>query len=239
MKHGLLLLNLVLIALIGLSGWVLRERYLAARAREQKLMGERVASPPPPALAPLPAVTPVPAANYLEVAQKMLFARDRNPSVILDPVVAPAPKPVPPFPKAYGVLDLGAGPTAILAAKPGAPHHAYRAGEMVGEFKLVAMNRSELLFEWDGKRFRKRLEELADRTPPPQETPKASAAPPQPAAAPPPPPPARAAPGMDLGNSMRACVPGDSSPAGTVVDGMRKVVTQTPFGQSCRWEPVK
>jgi hypothetical protein len=34
-------------------------------------------------------------------------------------------------------------------------------------------------------------------------------------------------------------VPGDTTPAGTVRDGYRKLVTQTPFGNACRWELVK
>jgi hypothetical protein len=42
-----------------------------------------------------------------------------------------------------------------------------------------------------------------------------------------------------MGNSTRACVPGDTTPPGTVQDGLRKVVSKTPFGESCRWEPAK
>jgi hypothetical protein len=34
---------------------------------------------------------------------------------------------------------------------------------------------------------------------------------------------------------MKACQPGDTSPAGTVVDGYKKIVEQTPFGPACRW----
>ncbi|MBI4876733.1 MAG: hypothetical protein HY822_19020, partial [Acidobacteria bacterium] len=51
--------------------------------------------------------------------------------------------------------------------------------------------------------------------------------------------PARSGPGAEVAPGMRACQPGDSSPVGTVVDGMRKVVTKTPFSVICRWEPVK
>ena len=33
--------------------------------------------------------------------------------------------------------------------------------------------------------------------------------------------------------------PGDTTPAGTVQDGMRKVVTKSPFCDVCRWETAK
>jgi len=41
--------------------------------------------------------------------------------------------------------------------------------------------------------------------------------------------------GIDLGSGFRACVPSDHSPAGTVVDGYRKVVGKSFMGQSCLW----
>lgn len=42
-----------------------------------------------------------------------------------------------------------------------------------------------------------------------------------------------------LGNGARGCAPGDSSPNGTIVDGMKKVIVANVFGPSCHWEPVK
>ncbi len=51
--------------------------------------------------------------------------------------------------------------------------------------------------------------------------------------------PVEAGPGMQLTGDLKACVVGDTTPPGTVRDGYRKVVTQTPFGASCRWELVK
>ena len=94
----------------------------------------------------------------------MLFSRDRNPNVILDPPPPPPPPPqMPPLPVAYGVMDLGAGPTAILAEKPGAAHRGYRTGEKIGAFKILAMNNHEILFDWDGQPVKKTLEELAEK----------------------------------------------------------------------------
>ena len=48
-----------------------------------------------------------------------------------------------------------------------------------------------------------------------------------------------AGPGVDTGAGLKGCVPGDKSPSGTVVDGYKKIVSQTPFGAGCQWEQVK
>jgi hypothetical protein len=105
---------------------------------------------------------------------------------------------------------------------------------------VVSVDSSYADFEWDGKDFKKRIDELIDQTPIAD------------IAAPPPANPAAAKPaqtlssgsqsgkpGQDTGGGYKACAPGDSSPNGTIVDGMRKVVTATPFGSGCTWEPVK
>ena len=104
------------------------------------------------------------------------------------------------------------------------------------------MDSSYADFEWDGKEFKKRIDELTDRTPIPklQHPPANAAAPATPVAA------AanttlsnasHAAPNLDLGAGFKSCYADDSSPEGTVVDGMKKMITATPFGSNCRWEP--
>ena len=148
---------------------------------------------------------------------------------------------MPSLPAAYGMIDLGAGPLVILSEKPGARHRGYRAGETIGEFKLLSINGRELVFEWDGKQIKRNLDQIIDKraaestAPPPEGQPAAAAAKPavQSLA------PVKAGPGVELGESTRACVHGDTTPAGTVQDGFRKVVSKTPFGDSCRWERVK
>jgi hypothetical protein len=211
--------------------------------REETLLKQVVASSAPPALPSIPKASPVTAASYMDAVQKMLFARDRNPTVILDPPPPPPPPPqMPPLPVSYGMVDIGAGPTAILAEKVGAAHHGYKPGDKIGAFKIVAMNHKEILFDWDGQPVKKTFEELAaakstipasaHTEAPPSNTP-APAAPSTTAIG------APKGPGTDLGNETRACVSGDSTPAGTVQDGMRKVVTKSPFGEVCRWEPAK
>ena len=45
--------------------------------------------------------------------------------------------------------------------------------------------------------------------------------------------------GKDMGDGYRACVPGDDSPSGTILDGYRKLSHSSPFGVSCGWEKIK
>jgi hypothetical protein len=241
LKKRLILLDLALVALIVLAGWRLRGNWLEARKRESVVLRASQKPLPPPPYAPLARVEPVAAAAYVEVAQKMLFSADRNPTVVVE---AAKPKPLPAFPVARGVLNLGDGPVAILSEKEGSPHRGYHPGEKVGEFKLVAVSAQELVFEWEGQRIAKRVDELRPHTAgEPGAAPVATAEPVRPAAV-------QASsvtvaqeqplgPGESAGGGVRACQPGDSTPPGTVVDGMRKMVSVTPFGKVCRWEPVK
>jgi hypothetical protein len=241
LRRRLWLIDLTLLALVALAGSLLNGKWQDNQRREQALLRKMAPAPLPVDLPPLPSVSPASAANYLELAQQLVFSRDRNPNVILDPPAPPPPpKPMPSLPVAYGVLDLGSGPTVILSERAGGESKGYRVGEKIGEFKLVSLTNRDLVLEWEGKQVKRTIEELLDRSgrteepPPPQQT----------AAA-----PgsglgvanlgAKAGPGVELGPSSRACVPNDTTPAGTVQDGYRKVVTATPFGQSCRWEAVQ
>jgi hypothetical protein len=183
---------------------------------------------------------PVPATNYLEVAEKLLFSPDRNATVVIE--VAP-PKPMPDLPRAHGLMAFGGDPTIVLSEKSGGRQRGYRAGESIGPFKVVAVKDGNVVFEWEGQQIERRVEDILVRSAPAIE---ATPAPPSnaaPAAAPATTvlssETAKAAPGVELRQQERACNPGDTSPPGSVVDGMRKVVTKTPFGDSCRWVPVK
>ena len=243
MRRNLWIIELILLGAVILCGIVLKQRQTEFFAREEKILKQVVAANPPPPLPEIPKASAVTAASYIDAVQQMLFARDRNPNAILDPPPPPPPPPqMPPLPVSFGMVDLGDGPKALLAEKPGAPHKAYKPGDSVGAFKVVAMNHKEILFDWDGQPVLKTFAELAAAKP----TVPASGhmeATPAPAAA------AEASrttslsgpkgPGADLGNDSKACVAGDSTPAGAVQDGFRKVVTKSPFGEVCRWEPVK
>jgi len=240
LKRKLLIANVVLLGLAAVLTVHLRREWLEAHVREQAVLRQRIKPVPPPPIGALPAAEPVRAAGYADIAQKMLFSKDRNPNVAVEVPAPPPPKPMPPLPVFHGLLNLGDGATAILSERPGAEHRDFRPGEQVGEFKLVAVNSEEIVLEWDGKTITRKVDDLIDRTPPP--APAASSAPATAARALSltPAPPAQAAPGEELGHrGVSACQKGDTSPAGTIANGMRKVTLNNPFGATCYWEPVK
>lgn len=245
MRGRLLLLNLLLLAGCVAAGWRLSTLHEARLRRHQQFLNERVSPSPAPPLS-LPAPQPqVSAANYLPVAQHLLFSKDRNPDVVIE---VSAPKPVPPLPRYYGLMNFGDDPRVILAPQ-GKPQKSYVAGENVGEFKLAAIEPDGLVFQWEDRTIRARFDELREKI-------EAPSAPSNQRAAQPPPPSLQQAqsvstvstvggageskgPGGEGGAPTRPCQPGDSSPAGTVTDGYRKVLQKTPFGSSCYWEKVQ
>lgn len=241
MKRRLLFLNVLLLAATGGGVYMLRERAEEAKTHEQQVLNHKIPVAPPPAIAPVPEPPALPATTYIDVASKVLFAKDRSPNPIVDPPKPVPEKKMPALPFAYGVMDFGSGPTVIMAEKSGVPHHGYHIGDKVGEFKLAAVSGRELTLEWDGKEIKKKLEDLEDKN----AAATAQVVPAQTAAntAPPPPKepelPPDPKPGKDTGGGYRACRPGDNAPNGTIADGYRKVINVSPFGQHCTWEQIK
>ncbi len=240
MNRKILALNLVLLVLLGALAWMLRAHWRQTRTRElatlSKAPRKTAQLPPPSPVPPQPAVP----ADYLDVAQKTLFSKDRNPDVIIEVAPPPPPKPEeppPPRPAYYGQMALGE-PVAFLGIDKSG-QKGFHVGDKVGPFKLVAFNHETITFEWKDKTLKYPLEELK---------PKDSAAG-QPAA----PVAAKAvrassrigatddkSPALGIQNGeTRACVSGDNSPSGTVKDGFRKKITAGPFGPSCQWELIK
>ena len=242
MTRKLLVLNLVLVLAVAAAAWRLRQDWLAARAREQALLHRQVKPQPAPPVILSKPIDPVMAASYADIAQKMLFSKDRNPDVVIEARPEPPLKPMPPLPLLYGVMNLPDGATAIMSETGGARHLGVRAGDKVGEFKLLDVSSEDITLEWEGKELVKRVDELIDRSGPQAvseaPTPRAAAPAAQAQAQAQPTPKGDASPGAELNNRIRACQPGDASPAGTVSNGFRKVVSTTPFGNQCRWEPL-
>ncbi|HLK20740.1 MAG TPA: hypothetical protein VKT81_17420 [Bryobacteraceae bacterium] len=245
MTRKLVLLDVALAAVLGFLIWQMRAEWIEAHARSRAFLATIVKPSPPPRVPAVPRPSPLAAMTYAEVAQLNLFSKDRNPQVILDPVAPPKEKPVPAFPVARGVLLWeGTPPVVMLSMRPGGPQRGYRMGDRVGEWKIVSVDSQYITFEWDGKEFKKRIDELMDRTAQVAE----AAAPAQPAT----PNAPSASKGQSLSDAnksdhwvdvgasdMRGCKPGDDSATGTVIDGFKKVVSSTPFGSACRWEQVK
>jgi len=247
MKQRAVLINLLLLAVGAWCAWQIRLNYLEARERERKFLSERAKGVPVAPYATVAAGAPAQPSTFADIALRTLFAKDRNPNVIVEPPPPPPPPPpVPPFPRAYGVIDIGEGPMVFLGQADG-KQRPYKRGDIVGPWKIMAIVDDRITLEWteQNKTFEKTLDELRDRT--------GGGAAAQ-AANNSAPPPADAvitqrietaktegpvnAPGPSSGQS-KLCNPGDTSPAGAVVDGYRKVVIKTPFGEVCRWDPVQ
>ena len=302
MNRRIVLLNVALLALVGALGWVLRANWLEAQARERAVLRRRVAPKAvlaPPSLPPVQAAAP---AEYIDVANKMLFSKDRNPIVVVEPP-KPAPEPVmPALPSYSGQMAIGEPVIFLTAAKDA--QHSYHVGDQVGDFKLTSFDQDNIVLEWNGKTVERKLEDLRAKQILAQAgagsgASAGSGAPPGPVPAMPRPSiptpgyprpiksPDNASTGLStvaapaasstsssttapvspttsLGGSkaggdsnsasaasddgmfgaalpggLRACVPADTSPAGTVHSGYRKVQSMSIFGASCDWEPVK
>ena len=241
MKRKLWLLNILLVAAIALAGWQLRKEARELHAREQATLDTHPPVPAPPAQPP-PAPPPmVTGAAYLKIAEEMLFSKDRNSKVIVDPPKPPdPPKPLPPLPVVHGVMDIGDGPIVMMSEKSGGRHRGVHVGEKIGEFKLVSVYKNDLVLGFEDRTVKKTLQELIDRggveagAVAGQTGPAGGASStPVPAVV------GKAEPNVKLSEDTATCQTNDPSPAGTVVNGMRKVVMATPFGNACRWEAVK
>lgn len=241
----LFLLNLVLLGAVVAAAVELKNRYEETERRVELVKNTPLQYLPPGTYPSLPKTEKLVPANYFDIASRLLFSRDRNPNVIVTP---PPEKVMPPLPVAYGVLLISNPPILFLSSQRGQPQKGYRPGDRIGEFTIRAFNSKQVDFEWDGKRVSRLLEELRDKEPAnvvSQNTNNAG-----------PPPSAQPVSTSDvLGGAassvtaekgpapgegeLRGCVAGDTTPVGTVVDGYKKVVTETPFGKACRWEKVR
>ena len=237
-----MLLNIALAGALIWIGVQLRDHWMESAAREQAALqrqAKAVPAQPPAAVPPVESASP---ASYIDVAQKTLFSKDRDPNVIVEAAPPPPPPPKPPvpaFPKYHGQMAFG-DPVLVLSTDK-TPQKSYRAGEKVGEFTLVEFDRESATFKWNDEVLKKQLRDLAPKegeTVVQAATPVAAAA----AAAPKPAPVAQPKGEAVLGtaNGMyRACVPGDNSPSGTVVGGYRKNVIPGMMGITCQWEPIR
>jgi len=237
LNRKLLILDVVLAAVAVYAGFQFRGQWLAAKARQAAIMKSKPNPLPPPQFTPLATAPPVLSAGYAEIAQKLLFDRSRNSTVVVDVPPPPPPKPVPPLPVYHGMMNIGDGPAAILSLNAGSAQMEIHPGEPIGPFKLVDVNTQEISLEWDGKIIRKTLDEILDRT-----TRVVADANSQASTAPPPPVlqviKSALGPGEDTGRGYKVCLPNDNTPDETVVDGYRKVSIRTPFGNACRWDPA-
>ena len=244
MNRKLVALDLALAALLVWAGHGLHQMWLAARAREAAELRHKTGASPVPPLTPLQGPKGVVPAKYKGIADGFLLDRSRNPDVPVEPPPPPPPEPpMPPLPVFHGIMNLGDGVTAFLSVTKTSPYEMIHPGEAIGQFKLLSVNEKEINLEWHGKTIHKLADELMDSTSSPSDDqPRtgagvAAAAPP---AAPPPPQeaPSEKGPGEPNQFGTAPCQANDSTPIGTVRDGMRKTERVTPFGKICLWEAV-
>ncbi len=259
MSRKLFYLNaLLLLAILGASV-ELRSRWLDARNREEMMRLGKLQPLRWMAKPPIPGTKPVSALDFALVSSQMLFSRDRNPNVQIDIPPPPPEKKWPPLPRSFGLMLIGEKPRIILGTGP-ANQKSYVAGEKIGEIQIVEFDNKTIKFAWNDKTVEKRLEELVDNNPmgssgqpSSQQPPPGGYGGPPAGAAPPPaanPPGLKTIGGPDATASgkigaetglagTKSCAAGDNSPAGTVLNGMKKVMVQGMFGPSCYWEPAK
>ena len=239
MNRKLIFLNVVLALVVGYAGYLMRNEWKGAKAREEAMRKAKVRVNPPAPLPAIPNQPPVLATGYQTIATKTLFHPSRDPSlpVVVEPP-PPPPPPMPPLPKYYGTMNLGDGPMALLAIGSAASQ-AIKPGGSIGPFKLVDVNTVDITFEWNGQIARRTLDQITERTitasneGDSRSAPAAAAA--QVAA---PVVKQPVGPGETTSFGFKTCSPNDSLPDGTVQGGFRKVTYQTPFGAACRWDPV-
>ncbi len=240
MNRKLWILNLALAFAVAWTAVELRDAWRATKAHQVATLRRRVDAAPTPPLLPLPNQPAILPAAYKDVAQKDLLDRSRDPNVPIEPPPPPPPPPpVPPLPVYHGYMNLGGGPIAILSVRAGSAHEAVRPGETIGDFTLLSVNTREIELGWRDQVIRKSVDELEDHVSPAVLAAEARTEVPVAVAPPPPPPPAAQGPGEQTHFGVKLCTPGDTTPEGSVVDGYRKVLRGTPFGQSCYWEPVQ
>jgi hypothetical protein len=244
MKRRIIWVNLVLAVLVMAAVVKVRHEWLVERQQEHVVKYAHV-KPAAVPKAPIPAPpAPVAASTYSDIANKMLFSRDRNPNVVIE---APPPpvKKMPPLPLLHGVMGLPSGTLALLSLDAKSSGKAVKVGDKIGEFELAALSQDEISFHWEDQTVTKSVSEMIYRG---SEATAAAggnergAAPAAAPAANTPSSSALAKPNTEAPATLegtKLCTPGDSSPAGTVTDGFRKVLAPNPFGTTCYWEPVK
>jgi len=244
MSRKLMALDLALAALLVWAGYGLRGMWRAAHERESKELHRKTAAVAVPPLTPLPAAAAVVAGRYKTIADQLLFDRSRNADVPVEAPPPPPPEPpMPDLPVYHGFMNIGDGPTAFLSATKTSPYEMVHPGENIGQFKLLSVNEKDIELQWRGKTIHKTADELMDTSqtaaadpPPPGGNGRAAA--PRVVAAVPQETPSEKGPGPVNQFNTAACQPNDSTPVGTVRDGMRKTQRVTPFGPVCLWESV-
>lgn len=183
------------------------------------------------------------AGEFTEIAESMLFRPGRDTASRGASMRAVQPPKVA-LPRLFGIADLGDGPAALLAARPGMRAEWVRPGQPVGEFVLRSVSPAALVFLRSGIAVTATPEELRE-----PERVATRAVPSNRVNAPSPPATrvgnetaARRPPGGEyrVGAEFRpgrfAADPNDGATDGTTSGGFVRRVHQSPFGAQHWWE---
>jgi len=241
LNRKLIALDILLVAAVVYVGIDLRNEYLAAKARQAKLLHTGVATASAPPFQKSPETAPVMATAYANIAQKLLLDPSRNPDIPIPEVPKPPPPPPPPpLPVYHGMMNIGGGPQIILSVKAEGARQWLSPGDKIGDYTLLAFNSEAVELEWNGQHFIKALTEIAGHGAGQQEgNSGANQGLSMPATAPPP-VPQSLGPGGVTPNGDRACQNADSDAIGTVRDGFVKTEIHNALlgTTACIWKPV-
>ncbi len=248
MSRKLLLINVMLLGLLILGVAELVRQVQGAQQRYAILRDPMPAKEAP--AYPAPASAPrVRQRDYLPVVDRLLFSQDRNPVIEVE---VPPPAEVeqrPGLPLLVGLMDLGDGPIAMMAATANGTPRPVEIGEKVGDFTFLAAQGDTLTLEWKGQQFEATEAELTGANgaePDSKPRVRARAAERRPAAK------STTRLGSDSSKSVskkyfigqplsgqtgrRAADPRDGVSDGTESDGYTRRVRETPFGAQHWWE---
>ena len=246
MSRKLLLINVMLLGLLILG---VAELVRQARGAQQRYALLDLMPPKEAPAYPAPVSPPrVRQRDYMPVVDRLLFSRDRNPVVEVEvPPVEIEQRPG--LPLLVGLMDLGDGPIAMMAASAKGTPRPVTVGEKVGDFTFVAAQGETLTLEWNGQRFEASEAELNGA-----EGAEPNARPRVQARAPARRPAAKSSTRLDSDRSKsvstkyyigpelsgqsgrRSADPTDGVEDGTESDGYVRRVRQMPFGAQHWWE---
>lgn len=251
MRKQAWIINVLLIAAAAGVAVKLRGDWTLANQRYEKL-NTRVSPKAPAASSSLPAATSVasPGNSPMNdaIVQNNLFTPDRN-NNIPQPVQSTPPPPLPVF---TGSINLGNGhPIALMSETPAGAPRQVKEGETIGGYKVDRIADSFVMVEYDGQKKRVEVQSAPQQTSaPPAYTAEQRTAP----SAPPPAvtnvmpsTPPRVQPGNKSSTGFADTRTSrdmfgqdgvDKYPAGTVIDGWKKVERTSPFGSQVWWQKV-
>ena len=241
-REQIVLLLCLVVANVAL-GWHLGRLWREYRSRTRWIYA--TAATEAAAVPAVDSAQPLMSQNFADIVDRNLFSPQRTNQ---PPQTAQEVKP-PELPLLYGSMNLGKGWFALMAPGGEASPVPKRVvpGDEIGGYKLVSIAVSQVVLNWQGKQVTVDVSESARRVPRIVER----AAAPEGASGRSQPGPAPAATGRGPVISVSGSAEKDhvnepwsppgakpDTPEGTVIDGRRKVVVDTPFGKQIEWQLV-